>query len=96
MEEVFIVKKENVDKAIEVLKKDEKTSMLSIVIRQLKNLGFESEDFCIYVSGLEEYVKKAKELLKNIAEISKEKEKIIEKIKEEEQKAFESFGSLFS
>ncbi len=50
-----------------------------------------------YISGLEEQCKKALELTKGlIKEVKdKEKEEVINKIKEEENKAMESFGGIF-
>jgi len=95
MEIVLFVKKENLNKVEEILKKNEKTSMLSILIREGKHFGY--NDFIVYLSGLEEYIKIALEITKDFVEIAKEEEKnkIIEKLKEEEQKAFESFGEIF-
>ncbi|MEM0480662.1 MAG: hypothetical protein QXQ14_00520 [Candidatus Aenigmatarchaeota archaeon] len=94
MEKVLLVKKENVKKVEEILKKDEKTSMLSIVIREGKNFG--KEGFIVYLSGLEEYIERAIELTKNFVEELKEEEakNIIEKLKEEEKKAWEGFGNI--
>jgi predicted negative regulator of RcsB-dependent stress response len=95
MEIVLFVKKENLNKVEEILKKNEKTSMLSILIRDGKYFGY--EDFIIYLNGLEEYIRIALEITKDLVKVAKEEEKnrIIEKLKEEEQKAFESFGEIF-
>jgi len=94
MEVVLFVKKENLSKVEEILKKNEKTSMLSILIREGKYFGY--EDFIIYLNGLEEYIRIALEITKDLVKVAKEeKNKIIEKLKEEEQKAFESFGEIF-
>ncbi len=95
MEIVLFVKKENLSKVEEILKKNEKTSMLSILIRDGKHFGY--NDFIVYLSGLEDYIKIALEITKDFAEVAKkeERDKIIEKLKEEEQKAFEGFGEIF-
>jgi inorganic pyrophosphatase/exopolyphosphatase len=95
MEIVLFVKKENLSKVEEILKKNEKTSMLSILIRDGKHFGY--NDFIVYLSGLEDYIKIALEITKDLAEVAKkeEQDKIIEKLKEEEQKAFENFGEIF-
>jgi len=95
MEIVLFVKKENLSKVEEILKKNEKTSMLSILIRDGKHFGY--NDFIVYLSGLEDYIKIALEITKDLAEVAKkeEQDKIIEKLKEEEQKAFEGFGEIF-
>ena len=95
MEIVVFVKKENLSKVEEILKKNEKTSMLSILIRDRKHFGY--NDFIVYLSGLEDYIKIALEITKDLAEVAKkeEQDKIIGKLKEEEQKAFEGFGEIF-
>lgn len=95
---VFILEPKNMKKIEEILTKNEKTSMLSIYFRELKSLGLESEEIALILDGLEEYLKIAEDLIKNLVKIPTEnlKLEIIKKFEEEERKAREGFGFLFS
>jgi len=97
MEEILKIKKENLQKVKEMLLKDEQVSRASIVFKEASSLGFEGEDYYCYLSGPDELIKKAKELVKELSEEvgEKDKKEIIKKIKEEEEKAMTGFGSIF-
>ena len=97
MEVVFKIKKENLQKAKDVLLKDEKVSRASVLFKESSGLGFEGDDYYCYISGLEEACEKAKELMKDLGEVAEEEEmkKVIEKIKEEEESAMTGFGNIF-
>jgi len=73
---------------------DDVLSRASFVFKESSSLG-EKESFyyCLF-SGTEEQCNRAKELLKDKAEIV-EKDEIIKKIKEEQEKAAEGFGAIF-
>jgi len=95
---VYLLSKENYKKVEEIITKNEKTSMLSIYFREMKSLGFDDDRIALILDGLEEYLKIAEEILGNLV-IKPEKdleEKIIQKFKEEEERAKEGFGFLFS
>jgi len=95
---VYLLSKENYKKVEEIITKNEKTSMLSIYFREMKSLGFDDDRIALILDGLEEYLKVAEEILGNLV-IKPEKdleEKIIQKFKEEEERAKEGFGFLFS
>jgi len=79
----------------EMLLKDDIVSRASIVFKEGK-VENRIVYYC-YISGLKEQCKRALELTKEIAKEAKGKEKneVIKKIKEEEQKAMEGFGSIF-
>jgi len=95
---VYLLNKENYKKVEEIITKNEKTSMLSIYFRDMKSLGFDDDRVALILDGLEEYLKIAEEILGNLV-VKPEKdleEKIIKKFKEEEERAKEGFGFLFS
>jgi len=95
---VYLLNKENYKKVEEIITKNEKTSMLSIYFREMRSLGFNDDRVALILDGLEEYLKIAEEILGNLV-IKPEKdleEKIIQKFKEEEERAKEGFGFLFS
>ena len=98
MDFITFVKKENVKRAEELLKKDDITARESINIRDAKALGLNHDGSIFYISGTDHGVEKCKEVLKEfMVEIdSKELHKAKEKIKEEEEKAAEGFGGIFS
>jgi len=97
MEIVIEIKKENLQKAKEILLKDDVVSRATIIFKEAKTLGFDNKNYYCYISGLEEQCEKAKELIKDIAELieNEKKDKIIEKIKQEENIALEGFGNIF-
>ncbi|MEM5828486.1 MAG: hypothetical protein QW197_03245 [Candidatus Aenigmatarchaeota archaeon] len=95
---VYVLDKKNLKKVEEILTKNEKTSMLSIYFREFKTLGLEGDKIALILDGLEEYIKVADELIKDFVEIPNEslKNEIIKRFEEEEKKAREGFGFLFS
>ncbi len=86
--------KENLAKIKEILLNDDVVSRASIVFKDGSMLGYDDKYFC-YVYGTKEQIKKAKELVKDLAKESEHKEEIIKKIKEEEEKANVGFGAIF-
>ena len=92
---VCLVKKENMRKAEEILKKDDIASRQSIMIRDAKSLGFNEDGFYFLIDGDEHGVNRAKELIKDLAAETKNADKVRKKIKEEEEKAAEGFGGIF-
>jgi len=93
MEVVFHVDSKNFKSLLEKLRKDEKVSLASIKSREASIIN--KEGFLIIVSGLEEYCERAKEIAKESAKIlEEEKEEIIKRIREEEEKAVEGFGAI--
>jgi len=99
MDWITFVKKENVRKAEEILRKDfDVVARQSITVRDAKALDINEDGSFFLIDGTEEGVAKAKELIKDfVAEIDKEKlESAKEKIKEEGDKAAEGFGGIFA
>ncbi|MEM5882259.1 MAG: hypothetical protein QXS69_02255 [Candidatus Aenigmatarchaeota archaeon] len=96
---VFIGKKNNQKRVESLITKNEKTSMLSIYFRDFKTLGLgDEEKFVLILDGPEEYLKIAESLIKGFVETPDEnlEKEIIKKFNEEENRAKEGFGFLFS
>lgn len=94
MEVLLFTERNNYKKLEERLKKDELVSGASIRIRTASDFG--KEGFYFLVEGTEDKIQKTKEIAKDLAIIveGEEKKRVIEKIKEEEEKALEGFGFL--
>lgn len=92
--EVFIVNNENKSKAETLLRGDDLISRQSITIRLATALGMKEDGYFILIDGSDESIKKAEELLKGTAERYKNKNAVIDKIKEEEDSAIEGFGNI--
>ena len=92
----MLIESKNLQKAKDLLLKDDVVSRASLTWREAKSFGF-SEGYYIYISGTDEQVKGAEELTKELRKEvkDKEKEEVIRKIKEEQDKAMEGFGSIF-
>jgi len=96
MEMLLLVESKNLQKAKDLLMKDDVVSRASITWKEAKSFGFSDGYYC-YVTGTEEQIKKAVELSKEIAKEVKDKERetVISKIKEEHDRALEGFGAIF-
>jgi len=94
MKEVFLVSKENKNKALDKLKNDDRISRGSIVLREAKALGIEENGFFLAIDCDEHDVKRAIEILKDLAHVYKHKEKVLEKIEEQEENAIQGFGNI--
>ena len=94
MEILLWMDSKNYQKVRELLLRDEVVSLASLTFKEAKDFG--KEGYYCLISGLEQQCKKALEIVKNQAkEVSgEEKENFIKKIKEEENKAIEGFGSI--
>lgn len=94
MKEVFFVKSENRSKAEELIKKDDLISRGSITIKEAKSMGTDKEGYFIILDTSDEGIKKAEDLLKDIAEKYEKRDEILSKIKEQEDSAIEGLGSI--
>lgn len=96
MEVVLSIETKNYQKVREILLKDPVVSLASIQFKDAKSYGGKDGYYC-YISGLENQCKKALELIKDLAKEvkNKEKENVINKIKDEETQATAAFGNLF-
>ena len=94
MREVYEVKPANLAKAQELLGKDDLTSRQSLYTRTPASLGIKSENSFFIIDGNADALKKAAELLKNLAVKSKNKDDILKKFDAIETASAEGFGFL--
>lgn len=80
-----------------LIRTDEVINRQSITIRAAESLGISGLENCyiMIIEGSEQSIERAKDLLKEKAEIVQESQKILDKIKEEEDNAVCGFGSIF-
>jgi hypothetical protein len=107
MEIVLHMKMDNYEKMKNKLLKDDLVSRASITFKEAKVVDESKEGYYCYISGTEEQCKKALCMIKAknpktgeefiyAEEVSgEEKDKVIERIKGEEDKASEAFGGIF-
>jgi len=98
MKALFFIK-ENKDKVECLIKQDDLINRQSIIIRSADSLDINDKfknGYFLLIDGNDEAIKKADKLLKDLSErvVNKNEEKIISKIKEEEEKAIEGFGGI--
>ena len=94
MKEVLFVKSENKSKVEDILKKDDIISRGSITIRAAASLDIDEDGYFFILDMPESSIKRAEELTKDVAEKYKHGDKVIEKVREEEDKAIEGFGNI--
>lgn len=106
MEILLLIETKNYNKVRDILLKDDVVSRASLTFKEAKSFG-DKEGYYCYISGLEEQCKRALKLIKikpegegEIIELAKEiknkeREEVINKIKDEEEKATEGFGNIF-
>ncbi len=91
---VFHVSSDKKQQAEDALKTDDIVSRGSIAIKNGYSLGIQEDGYFIIVDASDEALAKAKELLKDLAEIYKHAEKVLEKYDEQENAAIEGFGGV--
>ncbi|MCD6092874.1 MAG: hypothetical protein J7J38_02560 [Candidatus Aenigmarchaeota archaeon] len=97
MKTVFVVKPENKSKVENIVRRDELISRQSITIRSAESLNLDEkyDGYFLIIDGDEKAVEKANELLKDLCKkIEKDEKEILDKIKEDEDKAIEGFGNI--
>jgi hypothetical protein len=94
MREVWIVSTDKRPKAEEALKKDDLVSRQSIFVRAAAALGIEEDGFFIIVDGSDAALKKANELLKDLAKKYDKKDAVLHKFDEMEAATSEAFGFI--
>jgi poly(A) polymerase Pap1 len=93
MEILLQIETENYSKVRELLLKDDLVSRASLTFKEAK--AFDKEGYLCYIVGTEDQCKKALEITQKLAKEIKNKEEIINKIKEEDKEAIEGFGGIF-
>ncbi len=94
MQEVFLVSGENKIKAEDIAKKDDIVNRGSISFKQASSLGFKEEGFFLIIDAQPAALRRAEELLKGVAGKYKDKDSVLKKIREEEDKAIEGLGNI--
>lgn len=94
MDLVFLIPGDAKSRAEEALRKDDVVSRQSISVKQSSALGFKEDGFFIVISGSGEAVRKAAELLAPFGKPFEQKDAVLAKIKEDEDKAIEGFGNI--
>lgn len=94
MREVFLVPSESKNKAEMELKKDDLVSRGSIVIRSPESLDIKEEGYFIVIDASEAAMARAEEIMKGLGTRYKDKEKVLQKIDEQENSAIEGFGNI--
>lgn len=95
MEIVLELESKNMQKLKEVLNKDEIVNRASITFRDGSIIG--KKNYFCYISGLDTQIQRAIEISKDLAKRAAEADEkaVIQKIKEEEQRAGEGMGAIF-
>ena len=94
MQEVYLIKKDNKNKAELALKADELVNRGSITIKEPASLDME-EDGVFFILDMNEHaMKRAEELLKDLGEKYKKKDKVIKAVQEQEDAAMSGFGNI--
>jgi len=96
LEVIYQIEKSNIQKAKDMLLKDDIVGRASVLFKDGNLLGFENKYFC-YISGIEEACRRSEELIKGLGKKmdGKTKEQIIKRIKDEEDQAMQGFGGIF-
>ena len=94
VKEVFLVASENKGKAEEALRKDDLVGRQSITVRDAKHLDIDEEGYFIIIDGGEDAIKRAHELLDKLAKKYEHKDKVIDKVKKQEDEAAEGLGNI--
>jgi hypothetical protein len=95
--EILIKIEKNIEDVKRVLKGDDIVGRSSIIFREASSLGMKEKCYYCLISGTEDQCEQAKKLVEGKAELieDEEKQKIIQKIRSEEEKAAEGFGAIF-
>lgn len=94
MRVVYLATNENKAKAEDLLKKDELINRGSITVRSAGSLEIKEDGYFIVLDGNEEAVKKADELIKDLAKKYPKAEEVLKKLDEQEDSAIEGFGNI--
>ncbi len=80
-----------------ILLEDDIVGRGSILFKEASSLGFKEKCYYCLITGRDDLCHRAKELLKDKVKIieGKEKQHVLDKIKNEEETAQEGFGAIF-
>ena len=97
MDAVYFISREKFQDVENALLKDDVLSRQSLTFRNAAVFGSKEDAVCIKISGSDEAMDKAKELVGKDGKLieGKEKERILKQITEEEDAVAQGFGSIF-
>lgn len=94
MKEVYLIKKENKNKAELALKADELVNRGSITIKEPATLDLDEDGVFFILDASEPALRRASELLSGLGEKYKNAAEIIRRVQEQEDAAAEGFGNI--
>lgn len=94
MKEVWLVKSENKNKVENIVKSDDIISRHSIMFRDLNamNLG---NGYALIIDAPDDVIERVENLCKGLIEKFDKKDKVLEIISDEDEKAINGFGNIF-
>ena len=97
MEVLYFVASDKFQEIEQALLKDDVVSRQSLTFRHASNYGKKEEGTYVKISGSDEALEKAKELIGENGQVveDKEKETVLKRMTEEEDAAAKGFGSMF-
>ncbi len=97
MDAVYFIPRDKFQDVENALLKDDVLSRQSLTFRNAAIFGSKEDVVCVKISGSDEAMEKAKELVGDKGKLieGKEKEKILKQITEEEDAVAQGFGSIF-
>lgn len=96
MKVIYEIEQSDLKKVKDKLLKDDLVGRASVVFKDGKALELGDKYYC-YLSGSEDACERSEELMKELGKKvdGEEKEKVIQKIQEEEDQAMQGFGGIF-
>lgn len=97
MDAVYFIPRQDFSEVEQILLKDDVVSRQSLTFRNAANFGAKEDAICVKISGSDDALAKAKELIgkKGKPIEGKEREKILKQIADEEEAVAQGFGSIF-
>jgi hypothetical protein len=96
MEVVYFVERPNYAKVKDSLLADDVVARQSVIFKDAQALDIKKDGFFLKLSGSDEALQKAKEIIGELGKVvdKKEAEEVVNKIKKEEENAAEGFGNI--
>lgn len=97
MDAVYFIPRQDFADVEQALLKDDVVSRQSLTFRNAANFGSKEDAVCVKISGSEDALEKARELIGKKGKLIKgaEREKILKQIADEEDAVAQGFGSIF-
>ncbi|MBI1972287.1 MAG: hypothetical protein HYS53_03225 [Candidatus Aenigmarchaeota archaeon] len=97
MDILYLIPRQDFSEVEQFLLKDDLVSRQSLVFRTAGNYGFKEDAILVKISGSDEGVERAKELIggKGKPVEGAERERVLNQIKDEEDAVAQGFGNIF-